>query len=163
MPILFKIDKEHSKVKRSLDRCSCRSMERWLDDDGAITPDDAMVRWRRRWFDGSMMGWQLHDGATVRWRWCHDGDEVMVYRVIATSLSRHRTITLSTFLHMCCLEKMATGLSCSLQLLWFIYNVSNTPPSLGWVTAIIKTIFSSGLYQDIKKRKKTFETFSIIS
>ena len=120
-------------------------MTRWCDGDD----DDLMAQW-----------W---DGATVRWRWCHDGDEVMLFRVIATSLSRHRTITLSTFLHMCCLEKMATGLSCSLQLLWFIYNVSNTPTSLGWVTAIIKTIFFPGLYQDIKKRKKTFETFSIIS
>ena len=87
---------------------------------------------KEQWRDGVMT---MSDGTctTVRWRWCHVNGAIVIlwwsdallhhrYHVIAPLLSRHRTIALSTFLHRRCLKKMAKGLHCSLQLLWFIYH-----------------------------------------
>ena len=72
-----------------------------------------------RWSDVAMVLWRWHDddGAMLRWRWS-DVLSHHRYRVIAPS--RYRP-----FLHMRCLKKMATGLHCSLTLLWFFYHLSN--------------------------------------
>ena len=58
------------------------------------------------------MRWRLCDDATVR---CNDGDvrcddKAMLYRVIAPSLSRHRTIAILTFCTCAVSKKMASDL-----------------------------------------------------
>ena len=78
---------------------------------------------KTRWNDSAMPMMQVHDyyGAMVWWR---RSDIILhhCYCIISAS-SIHQAMEF--FAHMRYLKKMATGLHCNLQLLWFIYHWSN--------------------------------------
>ena len=114
-----------------------------------------------------MVQWRKRDGTTVRWQWCkytitmvqwYDGDEAILYCTIVIASFLHHLLHQATefFAHMRYLKKMATGLHCNLQLLWFIYHWSNI------MHACIKCVYSISFFLMLIRSKECDKHWPIL-